>query len=82
MQQIHPAIVAPLKYNNELKLDMDILQGYNQEDAMILFVDKAKELSFIKIWSSYINLDSVEKYIKSFKHNDIEYIKLAAKKYF
>ncbi len=64
MQKIHPAIIFPLKYNQELALDMDSLMN-NQEESVIEFVGKATDLVYMKLWSRYTKLEDVDALIKS-----------------
>lgn len=49
---------------------------------MTMFVEKAKHLKTMRIWSSYMRLEDVDNYMKSFKESTIEYLKAAIKKYF
>ncbi len=62
LQKIHPSVIYPLKYNRELQLDMDCLAG-NQEQSMFLFINLARTLSIMKIWSSYTRLSDLDSII-------------------
>ena len=74
-------MIFPLKYNNELALDMDCLEE-NQEESMIKFVGMATDLEVLKLWSSFTRLDDVDIMIKSQRHDYNEYLKAAVKQYF
>jgi len=73
---MHPSIVFPLKYNQELALDMDCLQN-NQEESLFKFVAIATELEICRMWSSYTRLDDVDSMIKSQRPDYNEYVKCA-----
>ena len=76
LQKIHPAVIFPLKYNNELALDMDCLED-NQEESIIRFVGMATDLEIMKLWSSYTRLNDVDTMLKSTREDYSEYLKSA-----
>ena len=81
LQKIHPSVIYPLKYNRELQLDMDCLAA-NQEQSMFLFINLARTLSIMKIWSSYTRLSDLDSMVKSQREDYKEYVRSAVQQYF